>query len=215
MGQKEVIVLKPSGLFLFDGLNQNEMDVCIRHVGNQYQRYRKGQVIYDPQCAQPALAYMLEGHARVMQGRVAMNDLFAGDTFGAAALFGSGDPFPTTVVAVTDCCLWLIPQEIVCRWMAEVPRVAENYIRFLSDRIRFLNQRIITLTAGTGDDRLWQYLRSHQDADGVVSSIGGMTALAERLDMGRSSLYRSLDALAAEGRIRKEGKKIIICKTEG
>lgn len=204
-----------SQLFLFEGMSREEIDKCAQYNAEPYCHYRKGEVIYDPQCAQPALAFMVEGHARVMQGRVVMNDLFAGDTFGAAALFGDGDSFPTTVVAVSDCCLWLIPQKTVCCWMADVPRVAENYIRFLSDRIRFLNQRIITLTAGPGDDRLWHYLCTHQDANGMVIPIGGMTALAERLDMSRSSLYRSLDVLASEGRIRREGRKIIVCSMEG
>lgn len=215
MGRKEVNLLDLRQLFLLKGLSQDEIENCLRYKEEQYHHYRKGEVIYGPHCSQPALAYMLEGHARVMQGRVVMNDLFAGDTFGAAALFGSKESFPTTVVAVTECCLWLIPQETVCGWMEEVPRIAENYIRFLSDRIRFLNQRITTLTAGQGDDRLWHYLCKHQDEEGVVLPVGGMTALAERLDMGRSSLYRSLDALAAEGRIRRDGKKIIVCKSEG
>ena len=38
--------------------------------------------------------------------------------------------------------------------------------------------------------------------------------MAERLDMGRSSLYRSLDALTDAGRIRRQGKQIILLKTE-
>ena len=48
----------------------------------------------------------------------------------------------------------------------------------------------------------------------VVYVAEGMTALAERLDMGRSSLYRSLDALTELGRIRRVRKKIYILRTE-
>lgn len=203
-----------SGLFLLDGLTEEEIAVC-RNLSNREERiYQKGSVIYDSQHARPALALVLGGHARVMHGRVVMNDLYSGDVFGAAALFGSGEPYLTTVVAVTDCRLWLIPQETVSRWMVAVPRVAENYVRFLSDRIRFLNRRLSTLTAGPSDDKLWSYLLAKRDADGVVALSGGMSELAERLDMGRSSLYRSLDALTESGRIRREGKKIVILKME-
>ncbi len=94
--------------------------------------------------------------------------------------------------------------------MAAVPRVGENYVTFLSDRIRFLNRRLSTLTAGQTDGKLWRYLLAHRGEDGVVSLPGGMTGLAETLNMGRSSLYRSLDALTAAGRICRQGKQIIV-----
>jgi CRP-like cAMP-binding protein len=143
-----------------------------------------------------------------------MNDLYAGDVFGAAALYGSHEPYPSTIVAGSDGRILLIPQETVSRWMAEVPRVAENYVRFLSERIRFLNRRLTTLTAGPADGRLWKYLLTHRDANNQVYVAGGMSALAERLDMGRSSLYRSLDALSFAGRIRREGKMIYLLDME-
>ena len=94
--------------------------------------------------------------------------------------------------------------------MRQVPKVGENYVRFLSDRIRFLNRRVSTLTAGDTDGKLWRYLMAHKDEEGVVILSGGMSELADRLDMGRSSLYRCLDALIAAGRICREGKKITI-----
>lgn len=203
-----------SSLFLLNGLTPEEVETCRRLTETEEWTCEKGEVIYDPQHARRALAYLLEGHARVMQGQVVMNDLLAGDVFGAAALFGSSEPYPSTVVAVTECRLMLIPQETVSRWMEVVPAVGENYVRFLSDRIRFLNRRIGTLTAGQTDGRLWKYLLAHRDAAGVVTLSGGMNALAKRLDMGRSSLYRSLDALSDAGRIRREGKNIIILKME-
>lgn len=201
-------------LFLFDGLTEDEVCMCRKTAHTQELSYCKGETIYSPESAKKALALVLEGHVRVWQGRVVMNDLLAGDVFGVAALFGSEEDYPSTVVAETDCRILLIPQETVVRWMATVPRVAENYVGFLSDRIRFLNLRLSTLTAGQSDGKLWRYLLAHRDEHGVVTLQGGMTELAERLDMGRSSLYRSMDALTELGRIRRERKKIYILRTE-
>lgn len=201
-------------LFLFDGLTEKEKDMCRRMGQYQVKQYCKGETIYSPESAQKALALVLEGHVRVWQGRVVMNDLLSGDVFGVAALFGSEEDYPSTVIAESDCRIVLIPQDTVVRWMATVPLVAENYVRFLSDRIRFLNLRLSTLTAGQADGKLWRYLLAHRDENGVVTLQGGMSELAERLDMGRSSLYRSLDALTALGRIRRERKKIYILRTE-
>ena len=206
--------MKYASLFLLRGLTEKELDLCRRLAVTEEKTHCKGEAIYTPQSAKRALGLVLEGHVRAWQGRVVMNDLLPGDVFGVAALFGSEEEYPSTVTAESDCRVLYIPQETVVQWMKEVPKVAENYVRFLSDRIRFLNRRLSTLTAGQADGKLWRYLLAHRDENGVVYIADGMCELAERLDMGRSSLYRSLDALTQLGRIRRERRKIIILTTE-
>lgn len=201
-------------LFLLQGLTAEEKDRCWQIAQSEECCYRKGEVVYDAGLARRALAMVLEGTLRVLHGRVVMKDLHPGDVFGAAALFGGEEPYPSTVMAVTACRVLMIPQDTVSLWMAAVPRVGENYVRFLSDRIRFLNRRISTLTAGHTDGKLWRYLLAHRRDDGTVELPGGMTGLAECLDMGRSSLYRCLDALTNSGRIRRQGKTIVILDQE-
>ena len=197
-------------LFLLDGLTEEEKAQCWALAQNKPQTFQKGKVIYDSKRAQRALALVINGNVRVQHGRVVMNELCAGDVFGAAALFGDDDPFPTTVTAQTTCSILFIPQKTVSAWMSAVPRIGENYIRFLSDRIRFLNRRLSTLTAGHTDGKLWRYLLTHRDADGIVRLTGGVTELARILDMGRSSLYRCLDALTDAGKIQRHGKEITV-----
>ena len=48
------------------------------------------------------------------------------------------------------------------------------------------------------------------DADGTVRFSGSLCDLARALDVGRSSLYRSLDRLEAAGRLSREGKRMQI-----
>lgn len=197
-------------LFLLNGLTSEEKARCWRMASCEEQRYDKGQIVYDRGHVRRSLALVLEGHLQVMHGRAATNDLRPGDVFGAAALYGREEPYTSTVLAASACRVLFLPQETVSAWMAAVPRVGENYVAFLSDRIRFLNRRLSTLTAGPADGKLWRYLLTHRQADGTVSLPGGMTGLAKRLDMGRSSLYRSLDALTAAGKITRQGKYIIV-----
>lgn len=206
--------MKYASLFLLKGLTEEELEMCRQTAVTEEKTHSKGEQIYTPQNSQKALALVMEGHIRVWQGKVAMNDLFAGDVFGVAALFGSDEDYPSTVVAESDCRILYIPQETVVQWMRDVPTVTENYVRFLSDRIRFLNRRLSTLTAGQADGKLWSYLLAHRDENGVVTVTEGMRGVAERLDIGRSSLYRSLDSLTQMGKIKREHKKIIILKTE-
>ncbi len=201
-------------LFLFEGVSPKEKAHCWAIDSGEEASFAKGAVIYDSERAKRALALVLEGSVRVQHGRVVMNELHAGDVFGAAALFGEEDPFPTTVAARTDCRVLFIPQTTVSAWMAAVPQVGENYIRFLSDRIRFLNRRLSTLTAGHTDGKLWRYLLAHRGEDGIVHLTGGIAELAKTLNMGRSSLYRGLDALTADGKIQRRGKDILITLKE-
>ncbi len=206
--------VEKNALFLLHGLTEAEKNQCWQMAQMEECAYGKGQIVYDAGLARRALALVLEGNLRVLHGKVVMNDLHPGDVFGAAALFGGEEPYPSTVVAATACRVLLIPQEAVSAWMAAMPRVSENYVRFLSDRIRFLNRRLSMLTAGQTDGKLWRYLLAHVDERGVVQLPGGMAGLAECLDMGRSSLYRCLDHLTARGKIRREGKTIVIINQE-
>ena len=201
--------------FLFRGLSPQEREQYLAESGEEPRSYRRGDVVYDRSRARRALALVLEGHLRVLHGRVVMNDLYAGDVFGAAALFGAGESYESEVVAASDCRVRFIPQETVSAWMAADSRIGENYVCFLSDRIRFLNRRLATLTAGQTDDKLWRYLQAHRDAGGVVELPEGMAGLAEHLGMGRSSLYRSLETLIESGLIRREKKQIVLIGNDG
>ena len=202
-----------SSLFLLDGLPPEVAERYWKQVVASPRLYDKGEVIYDSRSAQPSLAVVLSGVVQVLHGRVVMNTLRPGDVFGAAALFGGGQTYESRVVAHSSCRVAFIPQATVSGWMAADPCVAVNYVRFLSDRIRFLNRRLATLTAGQTDGKLWHFLLAQQQ-DGAVRLSGGMAELARRLDMGRSSLYRSLDALTVAGRIRRQGKDIYILQED-
>lgn len=59
---------------------------------------------------------------------------------------------------------------------------------------------------------MYRYLLEHRQPDGLVNIPVSMVELAQSLNIGRSSLYRSLDALESEGWIHREGKSIRITK---
>ena len=83
--------------------------------------------------------------------------------------------------------------------------VAEAYIRYLSDRILFLNGRIASLAAGTTDQIVTHFLL--QNGPQITIS---MTELAGRLNIGRASLYRVMDRMVDEGIIERSGKTIFV-----
>ena len=139
-----------------------------------------------------------------------MNRLTTGEVFGAAALFGEAESYVTEIAALRPCVVLCLSQELVTGWMRAHFPVAENYIRFLTGRIRFLNGKIAGFTGGQADERLTGYLLAHRGEDGQVTLPGSLLELAQSLNIGRSSLYRSLDALTQSGAIRRQGRRIYV-----
>lgn len=200
--------------FLLEGLSASECEGVLAGLPPP-ERFQKGTQLYSGTNFRRCLAVVLRGEVQVLRlgddgRRVVMNRLIAGDVFGAAALYGGGDVYVTDVVAAKACTLLFLSQEQMSALMRRYPRIAENYIRFLSGRIRFLNGKIAEFTGGQTEERLLQHLRSHSLPDGQVVLSGSMVELAQALDIGRSSLYRSLTALEKAGKIRREGKTIFL-----
>lgn len=201
-----------SASFLFRGLTAEALEKVL-DTAEEPQCFEKGNAVYRPNLFRRALTVVLEGELQVTcsaggRKRAILNTLHPGDVCGATALYSEGDNFVTDVTALKDVTLLFIQQAQLSAWFAAYPQLAENYIRFLTDRIRFLNQKITTYTGGQSDDRLLRYLQDHCDADGRLLLDGSLSDLARTLNVGRSSLYRSLDALEAVGKLRRQGKEL-------
>ena len=83
----------------------------------------------------------------------------------------------------------------------------------LSQRIRFLNGKIDAFAAPSAREGLYRHLLAVQ-REGRAEIPGGYSRLARDLNMGRASLYRSLEGLEREGLIRREGRTVYLIQTE-
>ena len=201
-------------VFLFQGLQTEEIQVLCEALPEP-ETFAKGSRVYAPLRFRRAMGIVLSGELQVVQpgghgGRVVMNRLTTGEVFGAAALFGEAESYVTEIAALRPCVVLFLSQELVTGWMRAHFPVAENYIRFLTGRIRFLNGKIAGFTGGQADERLTGYLLAHRGEDGQVTLPGSLLELAQSLNIGRSSLYRSLDALTQSGAIRRQGRRIYV-----
>lgn len=89
--------------------------------------------------------------------------------------------------------------------LLENPQVSLNYIRFLSDRIQFLNRRMPALPHPMPSRRCCpSFVSSHSSRCEGVS----MVKLSEVLNIGRTSLYRVVQQLEQNGVIKREGRVI-------
>ena len=82
-------------------------------------------------------------------------------------------------------------------------------------RVLFLNKKIASLAGYSASSRLTMYIEDNASMrDGVMQLTlpCSLTDFAELLGVGRASLYRTLDAMEAEGKITRRGRNIIINK---
>ena len=158
--------------------------------------------IYSSESEALSVGILCSGGARVLVGNgeesTILNTLAPGDMFGIANLFDEGSPFPTRIVATSGAEVLFLDGEAFRRCILEEPQILRNYLAHLSRKLMYLNRKIITFTAGSAERKLLLFLLE-QHTNGRVCLPCSMSELAERLGIGRASLYRARDALIREG----------------
>ncbi len=193
-------------LFLWQGLPQEAVNTCLSALSAP-KEFEKGAVIYSERDFPRAFAVVLDGKVLVSSHSGArVRTLEAGRVFGVTALFESGR-YATTITALTRVRLQFIEEDLLTRWMEQYPAVSMNYIRFLHRKILYLNDKIRLYTEGSVEERLMEYIHRHTADDGEIMLPGGLAALARELNIGRTSLYRTLEQLAEKKEIFKKDTK--------
>ena len=181
--------------------------------------YEKNEVVYDKTNFSRSLGIVLEGRLRVTKENadmrpIVMSTLQRGALFGAAALFNSEPEYATKITAIERSRVLFLPQRLIKRMIEREPDIAENYIRYLSERILFLNRKIYFLTAGTAEQRLAGFLLDNLAVGEYSEMPMPMHRLADALNMSRASLYRAFDELTESGAVSKQGKLVCINNAE-
>ena len=181
--------------------------------------YEKNDVVYDKTNFSRSLGIVLDGKLRVTKENadmrpIVMSTLQRGALFGAAALFNSEPEYATKITAIERSRVLFLPQRLIKRMIEREPDIAENYIRYLSERILFLNRKIYFLTAGTAEQRLAGFLLDNLAVGEYSEMPMPMHRLADALNMSRASLYRAFDELTESGAVSKQGKLVCINNAE-
>lgn len=203
---KEILSSQP----LFRGVEDE-----LLAAGWRFREYERGETVFAPDSFERALGIVVSGRVRVSKstgdgGTLIMSTLFPGSIFGAAALFNDSQSYVNSLAAVTPLRVALLSQEDFRRAMGEYPRLGENYVRYLSERILFLNRRIYCLTAGSAVEKLANFLADNLPEGEEAELPVSMTELAKLLNIGRASLYRAMDTLIERGEVRRHGNNITI-----
>ena len=183
----------------------------------QLQSFRKGEILFSPDCFQKSMGLFLRGSVVAEKGRgsVILNTFQPGNGFGVATLFCSSTRYVTTIRAKSNGLVAFFSDEAMTRLFREEPQISLNYISFLASRIHFLNHRIDQFTAVSAEEKVVLYLLEQVEKGNPIRMEGSYAKLADMLDLSRSSLYRAMDALEADGILKKEGKLLTILDQKG
>lgn len=169
--------------------------------------YPAGETVYCPDHFLRSLGVLLSGELQVTKGTLSVSRLQPGDLFGAAALYSDAPEFATTITARRPSCCLLLSQQVVDDLLAEDALVRNNYLRYLTGRIRFLSTRLQSISQHGVEGKLARYLLTNQRGQVLVCPA---TELAGRLGVSRASLYRAFQALEDAGLILRHGPSIEI-----
>ncbi len=203
---------------LFAGVDEIVVEQIVTDRRCTFQRFSKGNVIYDALHFQRCLGILLGGRVRMelpaSRGRaMKLSVLRPGACFGAAAMFRPREQYAVTLTAEAETEILFLPEEVLQWAMQRNFTVTENYIQYLSDQIWFLHEKLTNLTAGAAERRLALFLTEHCDANGVLRA--SMIDLCRQMNFGRATVYRAVGALEDQGLVTREKKVLRVVNMEG
>ena len=197
-------------LFLLKDLTDCEKE-SVKSFLSPSVKFKKGEIIYSADNFKNAIGFIFKGKAFAVTNNkqeLYMKTFEKGSAFGAAAVFGGGEKYVSSIIAKTDTEVLFINEVTLREIFIKIPKASLNYITFLSDKIRFLNTKLNMLSSKESQDTVYNYLVSSADNNGFVNYPSSMTLLAKMLGLSRATLYRSLDTLVENGKILRENNII-------
>lgn len=205
---------------LFEGVDEKVLSSALQNGDIESREYEPDEAILSPADKYKRAIIFLSGTAEVYSADNSRNLLLRtferGQIVGVSNLF-SEDDFPSRVIAARRCSVLEIPPKKFGKILESDKRAMYNFLAFLSGKIRYLNRKIVTLTAGSAERRLAYFLdTSIPDERSESAEITvQMNSLCEMLNLGRASLYRAADKLVEEGYILRTGKTIKVLDRRG
>ncbi len=188
---------------LFCCADKDEINLICEKFSTE-KNYKKSEPIFSKDSIEKQIGIIIGGKASVRKENVVIGTLEKYSVFGAVTLYNANDKFVNNIVALNGCRVLFVSKEGVDILIENNSEFAKNYIKYLSERIYYLNEKIDSYTSPNAKDKVMSYFEN-QASGGVYQIKEKMTDLSKELNLSRASLYRVIDELTIEGKIRKDG----------
>lgn len=200
---------------LFDGCEGEEIRGFLNESGVKVY-YFTGRQILPHEIRSERWGIVLSGSVRIYsgaesEGKLLLNVVGVSQPFDIASLAGCrSNRVMSEISAAGKCRVAVIGAMEPTALMKEYPIIAANVMKFFCGRIAFLNRKIHTLSRGTAERKLADFLLSEftTDSGKPEVTVKSCAELAVRLNLSRASLYRALGILEQSGMISRSGKVI-------
>ena len=186
---------------LFSGGNKELIDSILQENPARHRLYAKGDIIalQGYVCKQLYLLCSGSAYARMVseEGReFTLDTLSAPEVLASSFIFSTDGIFPVTIIAASDCSIWLISREAMLRILKADQTVMQNYLRVISDHSMFLSNRLVEFALQTLSSRIVSYIENN-------GPISNLQETAFILGVARPSLSRAVSQLVSQGTLRK------------
>lgn len=186
---------------LFSGGNKELIDNILQENPARHRLYAKGDIIalQGYVCKQLYLLCSGSAYARMVSegGReFTLDTLSAPEVLASSFIFSTDGIFPVTIIAASDCSIWLISREAMLRILKADQTVMQNYLRVISDHSMFLSNRLVEFALQTLSSRIVSYIENN-------GPISNLQETAFILGVTRPSLSRAVSQLVSQGTLRK------------
>ena len=186
---------------LFSGGNKELIDNILQENPARHRLYAKGDIIalQGYVCKQLYLLCSGSAYARMVseEGReFTLDTLSAPEVLASSFIFSTDGIFPVTIIAASDCSIWLISREAMLRILKADQTVMQNYLRVISVHRMFLSNRLVEFALQTLSSRIVSYIENN-------GPISNLQETAFILGVARPSLSRAVSQLVSQGTLRK------------
>lgn len=202
---------------LFKFCDSEKVSNYLKDIGAYACDFDSSEVI-PAELRRSAYGIIISGSVKIFSGdrhgnAFLMNVVSECEPFDISALIDMDERQPVSFITTAGRCrIVFVPTCPINQFMLDYPEIAANCFRFFCGRIEFLNQKIHSLSCGSSNQKLVNFLLNEfycEDGKFMVR-IKSCVELADRLNVSRASLYRAMDALKNEGIISHSGKIIVI-----
>ena len=204
--------------FLFRGVDDRVLEDLLKHNAPVEHRFKRGDLIY-PINDTSMVGFLVSGRCEVRRdrfegGKIVLNVLEENDSFGILSIY-SADEFPTQVFALKSSRVLFFTDTQIEYFVNNSSQISSNLIKFMANRISFLNKKIATFSGQRVEDRLAAYILCKSGSPLCDSIAFNCQKASEEINSGRASVYRAIASLEEDGLIKFVDKKIYIIDRNG
>ena len=199
---------------LFNGMSPMEIGHLLSQEGCRLVHYPAGSTIPSERGMMMLITGSVLIEKQSADGRyLRMREVWPPQAINVSALLAQ-PPREVSRLSTPDGCRAVeLSRALVTQALMEGGTFSVNLVEFLLGRVVFLNKKITALSGHTAASRLELYLAENAVQKDGVSQVQlpfSLSEFAEHLCVGRASLYRTLDDMEQQGRIRRKGRTIYL-----